>query len=125
LHAGRSAPVLFLLEPPLEIPASISLVAYTQIIMKYLRLILVAGTALTTLSSLRADDTLAREATKAAVDRSYQWVSHYYENPRPDDLLSSVYTLSRAGYFEASGQPATAIGFFSVVFAQNPQRVSS
>lgn len=93
--------------------------------MKLLRLILVASSALTTLSIVRADDTEAREATAAAVDRSYQWVSHYYENPRPDDLLSSVYTLSRAGYFDAAGQPATAIGFFSVVFAQNPQRVNS
>ncbi|MEO5958094.1 MAG: hypothetical protein ABIR80_03175, partial [Opitutaceae bacterium] len=49
---------------------------------------------------------------------------HYYENPRPDDLIPSVYALSRTGYFESVGQPAVALGFLATVFAQNPQKVS-
>ena len=39
-------------------------------------------------------------------------------------MLSAVYTLSHSGYFESVGQPAIAIGFFTTVFAQNPQKVN-
>lgn len=78
-----------------------------------------AGSLLATLSSLRS------ESISATSQDSQQWLTHYYENPRPDDLLSSVHQLSREGYFEAPNQPATAIGFFSVVFAQNPHRITS
>jgi hypothetical protein len=53
-----------------------------------------------------------------------QWVSHYYEAPQPDLVVPAVFALSRSGYFEQAGQPATAIGFLSTVFAQNPDKVS-
>ncbi len=55
--------------------------------------------------------------------RAEKWITHYYENPRPDDLLASVHQLSNAGFFEQAGNTAMAIGFFSEVFASNPQRV--
>jgi hypothetical protein len=51
------------------------------------------------------------------------WVSNYYQNPQPEKLVNAVYGLSRAGYFEEAGQPATAIGFLATVFAQNPDQV--
>lgn len=51
------------------------------------------------------------------------WVAHYYENPQPEKVVTAVYALSRAGYFEEAGQPATAIGFLATVFAQNPEQV--
>lgn len=52
-----------------------------------------------------------------------QWVSHYYQAPQPDLIVPAVFGLSRAGYFEQAGQPSTAIGFLSSVFAQNPDKV--
>jgi hypothetical protein len=89
--------------------------------MKTLRFLLVAGAAaLATIPALRADETVG-----ASANRGQQWLSRYYQNPRPDDFLSAVHSLSQSGYFESAGQPATAIGFFSSVFAQNPQQVNS
>ena len=85
--------------------------------MKLLRVILVAGSAFAAIHATRADDSVG------ASNRGQQWLSHYYQNPRPDDFLTAVYDLSRSGYFDSAGQPATAIGFFSTVFAQNPQNV--
>jgi hypothetical protein len=86
--------------------------------MKLLRVILVASATFVSLSGLRADD------VSDVNYRGQQWLVRYYENQRPDDLLPAVYSLSSSGYFESAGQPATAIGFFSTVFAQNPQNVT-
>ena len=83
--------------------------------MKLIRILLAAGASLAAFSTLRATD---------ASERSWQWVSHYYENPRPADLMPNVYELSRSGYFETVGQPAVSIGFFSAIFAENPQNVN-
>lgn len=83
--------------------------------MKLLRLLLAAGASLAAFSTLHATDTS---------HRAWQWASHYYQNPRPDDLVTNVYSLSASGYFESAGQPAIAIGFFSTIFAQNPQNVN-
>lgn len=85
--------------------------------MKLLRIILAAGSSLVALSRAQALENTSGHA-------AWQWVSNYYQNPRPDDLLPAVYSLSRNGYFESLGQPAIAIGFFTTVFAQNPQRVN-
>jgi hypothetical protein len=87
--------------------------------MKLLRTLLAAGASLAVFSSAHALD---HSLTPA--QGSWQWVTHYYQNPRPDDLLTAVHRLSRSGYFESVGQPAIAIGFFTTVFAQNPQRVN-
>ena len=87
--------------------------------MKLLRVILAAGSSLVAFHHLHAVDSVT-----AAPRPAWEWVSGYYQNPRPDDLLPSVYALSRSGYFESVGQPALAVGFFTTVFAQNPHRVS-
>ena len=52
-----------------------------------------------------------------------QWLAHYYQAPQADQVVTAVFALSRSGYFEGEGQPATAIGFLSAVFAQNPEKV--
>lgn len=52
------------------------------------------------------------------------WVENYYLNPDADKVVPAVYALSRSGYFEQAGQPATAIGFLSAVFAKNPDKVA-
>lgn len=51
------------------------------------------------------------------------WVENYYVNPDAAHVVPAVYGLSRSGYFEQAGQPATAIGFLAAVFAQNPDKV--
>lgn len=52
-----------------------------------------------------------------------QWLAHYYQAPQTDQVVPAVFALSRNGYFEEAGQRATAIGFLSAVFAQNPDKV--
>src|SRR5687768_139813 len=84
--------------------------------MKLFRVLLATGSTLVALSSLKAVDSNSQLSRPA-----WQWVTSYYQNPRPDDLLPAVHSLSRSGYFESVGQPAVAIGFFTTVFAQNPQ----
>ncbi len=80
--------------------------------MKPLRIALAMGLALMALNDLRADGNFGRN-----------WISQFSQNPRPDDLVQAVYSLDRAGYFDGPGQPATAIGFFSVVFKESPSEV--
>jgi hypothetical protein len=87
--------------------------------MKLLRALLATGSSLVAFSNLSAV-----ESASHASHEAWQWVANYYQNPRPDDLLTAVYSLSRSGYFESVGQPAIAIGFFTTVFAQNPQQVN-
>jgi hypothetical protein len=88
--------------------------------MKTLKSLLVAGSLL---AALQLSAT-AQVVTGYANSRAEQWLSHYYQNPRPDDLPLAVHQLSREGYFERADQPATAIGFFATVFAQNPQDIN-
>ena len=60
----------------------------------------------------------------AAPARDYsQWMSHYYETPQPDQIVSAVYSLSQEGYFDTAEHRASSIGFFASVFAKNPDRV--
>ena len=87
--------------------------------MKLFRVLFATGSTLVALSSLQAVDSGSQLSRPA-----WQWVTNYYQNPRPDDLLPAVHSLSRSGYFESVGQPAVAIGFFTTVFAQNPQHVN-
>jgi hypothetical protein len=54
-----------------------------------------------------------------------QWMENYYQHPAPDALVQAVYSLNNDGYFEDSAQQATAFGFFSTVFQQNPKQVDS
>ena len=81
--------------------------------------LIVAGLALV------ASSTAAFAAQSTAAASSQKWISDYYKNPQPAALADAVYQLSRTGYFDGPGQPATAIGFFSTVFAQNPDKVDS
>lgn len=83
-------------------------------------LLLLVSLSLTTLLIIPAQAGSARAAS--ARDWS-QWLTHYYQAPQADQLVPAVFALSRSGYFEQAGQPATAIGFLSAVFAQNPEKV--
>jgi hypothetical protein len=85
--------------------------------MKTLKSLLAAGTLLAAVTPGFASGEAASDS------RAERWFSRYYENPRPDDLLTALHQLSAAGFFERPGNTATALGFFTEVFAQNPQRV--
>lgn len=88
--------------------------------MKRIQTLLAATALFAALNSARA---IESADVQARGQQAWQWVAHYYENPRPDDFVPAVYALSRSDYFETLGQPSIAIGFFATVFAQNPQRV--
>lgn len=63
-------------------------------------------------------------ASAAANDNWSAWMENYYLNPEADRVVPAIYALSRAGHFEQEGQTAEAIGFLSVVFAQNPEKAA-
>src|SRR5947208_15763298 len=81
--------------------------------MKTLKCMVVAGLALASSIAARAEIS------------AQGWLETYYLNPQPAELARQVHQLSRDGYFEKPGHVAIAIGFFSTVFAQNPERVDS
>jgi hypothetical protein len=85
--------------------------------MKTLKCLFAVGSLLAALSPTYGAVTTNPES------RAESWFSHYYQNPRPDDLLVSVHQLSARGFFEQPGNTATAIGFFAAIFNENPHRV--
>ncbi len=87
--------------------------------MKTLNRLLAAGSLLAALSSLAS-----AQVSAVANGPGQNWLTHYYENPRPDALPLAAHQLSREGYFDSVGQPAVAIGFFAAVFSQHPQDVN-
>ncbi|HEY0943686.1 MAG TPA: hypothetical protein VGD81_00405 [Opitutaceae bacterium] len=68
---------------------------------------------------------LSSGAFAASSSRWEQWLNSYYQNPQPDLVVRATYGLSSDGYFEQPGAVPTAIGFYSQVFAANPERVDS
>ena len=68
--------------------------------------------------------TLSVNASAKPARHWADWVENYYLNPDAGKVVPAVYALSRDGYFELAGQPATAIGFLGAVFAQNPDKVA-
>ncbi len=77
-----------------------------------------SATALATVTQA-ADVSVASRASS-----SERWIQNYYQNPRADDLLTAVHSLSRTGELSAEKNVATNIGFFAAVFEQNPQKVN-
>jgi hypothetical protein len=65
----------------------------------------------------------ARVLAQQSAQEWEHWVENYYLNPEADKIVPAVYALSRGGYFEQAGQPATAIGFLGAVFARNPGKL--
>lgn len=54
-----------------------------------------------------------------------QWMENYYQHPAPDAFVQAVGSLNSDGFFQEPDQQATAFGFFSTVFQQNPKRVDA
>jgi len=53
------------------------------------------------------------------------WFDGYYQNPRPQDFLMAVHSLSASGRLDDASQVSTAIGFFATVFESHPQKVET
>lgn len=66
---------------------------------------------------------LASPLATQAAPSAEAWLETYYVNPQPGQLADSFRALSREGYFDRPGNVPVAVGFFSAVFAQNPDRV--
>ena len=90
--------------------------------MKLLKTVTTASLLLAAVQSANALEKLVA-VESAAEHNSLTWISQYYKNPQPELLVRRIYVLSDMGYFEQEGQPAQAIGFFSTLFAQHPERV--
>ena len=54
---------------------------------------------------------------------AWDWIEHYYENPQPEKFITSIYELSRNGYFELPGHTVLAMGFIASVFRDNPNQL--
>lgn len=91
--------------------------------MKLPSLLVVTGLLASAVVGYSADSAM-RVSAQSGLSRGEAWLNSYYGNPQPDELPRAVYSLSREGYFDQAGQPAQAIGFFSEVFAKNPDRVN-
>ena len=66
---------------------------------------------------------LASPLATHAAPSAEAWLETYYVNPQPGQLADSFWALSRECYFDRPGNIPVAVGFFSAVFAQNPDRV--
>lgn len=81
--------------------------------MNMFRVGIVAACTLAAASLLPAESAFGR-----------QWMDRYAENPRPNEVISALYNLSRGDYFESPAHVDTAIGFLSTVCSQNPGAVA-
>jgi hypothetical protein len=82
-----------------------------------------ASVVITLLGALAALSPAVRAADVSA-SSSDRWMQQYYQNPRPDNFLTSIHTMSRQGELARPENVATSIGFLATVFAQNPQHVN-
>lgn len=64
-------------------------------------------------------------ASAEPAGRWEQWLDHYYQHPQPEKIVEAAFGLSHEDYYSQPGSIPTAIGFFSTVFAQNPEKVDA
>ena len=64
-------------------------------------------------------------ASAAPSDHWQRWMSTYYQNPEPERVAQAFSELAEDGAFQQPEFTATAIGFFSQVFARHPERVDA
>jgi hypothetical protein len=66
---------------------------------------------------------LTGSASAASSDYWQHWMSSYYQHPQPERVVQAARGLAAEDAFQQPGFTATAIGFFSQVFAQHPEHV--
>lgn len=54
-----------------------------------------------------------------------QWMNNYYKSPSTDQVVRSAFGIGHADYLDRPGATATVIGFYSQIFAQNPDKVDA
>lgn len=80
--------------------------------MKSLRFLVAACASLVGMSAFGAHSYYGR-----------QWLEHYYQNPRPDDLITAVKDLDAHGYLDVATQRETALGVLTEVCRRNQSDV--
>lgn len=73
-----------------------------------------------TLSGIAA----AQEHSLKTVDETSDFMQSYYEEPRPDLIGDLIVALHSSGYLQMIKRVPAVIGFFSEIFAANPDRRS-
>jgi|SRR5208282_1500389 len=63
----------------------------------------------------------AKEIT--ARDQVEEWLTYYYQHPRPDLLVSALRFMSKDGWLQKSDAQAPLVAFLSRVFIANPDRL--
>jgi len=63
----------------------------------------------------------AKEITSR--DQVEEWLTYYYQHPRPDLLVSAVRFMSKDGWLKKSGAAAPVVAFLSRVFVANPDKI--
>lgn len=54
-----------------------------------------------------------------------EWMTYYYRHPHPEQVAAALKELSAKGYFENDDVQAPFSGFFSAVFAANPDKLEA
>lgn len=54
-----------------------------------------------------------------------QWMNDYYKSPSTDKVVQSAFGIGHADYLDRPGATATVIGFYSQIFAANPDKVDA
>jgi len=64
----------------------------------------------------------AREITSR--EQVEEWLTYYYQHPRPDLLVSALRFMSKDGWLKKSDAQAPVVAFVSRVFVANPDRLT-
>lgn len=57
-------------------------------------------------------------------DALERWMSHYYEQPRPEQFVDWVRAVARSGEFRQAAREVPLMVFISAVISQNPERAA-
>lgn len=66
----------------------------------------------------------AQEHSLKTVDEASDFMQSYYEEPRPDLIEGLIVALHPSAYLQKIEREPAVIGFFSEIFAANPERLS-
>ena len=66
----------------------------------------------------------AQEHSLKTIDDVSEFIQSYYQQPRPGLIKGLIEALHSSGYLQKPTNPPAVIGFFSEIFAANPDRLS-
>jgi hypothetical protein len=66
---------------------------------------------------------LGQNSPEKQVFNPDQWLTYYYQHPRPDLTVEAILAMSAQGFFDKESARPPLIAFFSQLFAQSPQSI--